>query len=113
MSDWDFLHEMHDRGCSAEEIALAAGVGYAPWEQEYLSRDWIDAALLDQRPEAADALQPGEQFRSREGFPYSALKQAEIFEDLVDCAERHFSNTEKPELKQSSDGHWVACHLRG
>jgi len=22
-------------------------------------------------------------------------------------------STEKPELKQSSDGHWVACHLRG
>lgn len=28
MSDWDFLHEMHDRGYSADDIALAAGVGY-------------------------------------------------------------------------------------
>ena len=27
MSDWDFLHEMHDRGYSAEEIADAAGSG--------------------------------------------------------------------------------------
>jgi hypothetical protein len=93
MSDWDFLHEMHDRGCSAEEIALAAGVGYAPWEEEYLSREWIDAELLGQPSEAADELQSGEQFRSRGGFPYSVLEQAEIFENLVDCAERHVKNT--------------------
>lgn len=93
MSDWDFLHEMHDRGHSAEEIALAAGVGYAPWEEQYLSREWIDAELLDEPPEAADAVQRREQFRSREGFPYSVPAQAEIFEDLVDCAERHFRNT--------------------
>ena len=92
MSDWDFLHEMHDRGHSAEEIALAAGVGYAPWEEECLSKEWIDAELLDQPPEAADAVQPREQFRSREGFPYSVLEQAAIFEDLVDCAKRHFRN---------------------
>jgi hypothetical protein len=93
MSDWDFLHEMHDRGHSAEEIALAAGVGYAPWEEECLSKEWIDAELLDQPPEAADAVQPREQFRSREGFPYSVREQAAIFEDLVDCAKRHFRNT--------------------
>lgn len=32
MSDWDFLYEMHDRGCSADEIIDAAASGYAPWE---------------------------------------------------------------------------------
>ena len=32
-------------------------------------------------------------FRSRDGFPFSVLEQAEIFEDLVDCAKRHFRNT--------------------
>ena len=32
-------------------------------------------------------------FRSKDGFPFSVLKQAGIFEDLVDCAERHFRNT--------------------
>lgn len=32
MSDWDFLYEMNDRGCSADEIFDAAACGYAPWE---------------------------------------------------------------------------------
>ena len=69
MSDWDFLHEMHDRSYSAEDIALAAGVGYAPFEEQYLSREWIEAELQDQPREAADALRRREPFRSREGLP--------------------------------------------
>lgn len=93
MSDWDFLHEMRDQGYSAEEIASAAAVGYAPFEEPYLSREWIEAELRDQVLEPAGALHPRAQFRSREGFPYSATEQTEIFEDLVDCAERHFRNT--------------------
>jgi hypothetical protein len=32
-------------------------------------------------------------FKSRDGFPFSTLEQAEIFYDLVDCATRHFENT--------------------
>ena len=93
VSDWDFLHEMNDRGFSAEDIADAAAVGYAPWEEPYLSKQWIDAELEDQAPDDASSLKRKEQFRSREGFPYSVPKQIEIFEDLVDCAERHFRNT--------------------
>jgi hypothetical protein len=93
MSDWDFLHEMRDQGYSADEIADAAAVGYAPWDEDYVSRQWIDAELEDQSPDDPALFKPKEQFRSRDGFPFSVLRQAEIFEDLVDCAERHFSNT--------------------
>jgi hypothetical protein len=93
MSDWDFLHEMRERGYSAEEIADAAGVGYAPWEEAYLSKQWIDSQLQDEAPDDASALKPKEPFRSRDGFPYSVLEQAEILEDLVDCAQRHVQNT--------------------
>jgi hypothetical protein len=93
MSDWDFLHEMHDRGYSAEQIADAAGVGYAPWEEAYLTKEWIDAELKDQSPDDAASLKSKDQLRSREGFPHSLLEQTEIFEDLVDCAERHYRNT--------------------
>lgn len=93
MSDWDFLHEMHDRGYSADEIALAAGVGYAPWEEVYISRDWLDEELKDNPPDRAKSLKPKEPFKSRDGFPFSVLEQAEILEDLVDCAQRHFQNT--------------------
>ena len=93
MSDWDYLHEMHDRGHSADDIALAAGVGYAPWEEAYISRQWINEELKDQSSAPAKSLKPKEPFKSRDGYPFSVLEQAEILEDLVDCAERHFRNT--------------------
>lgn len=93
MSDWDFLHDMHARGYGADDIALAAGVGYAPWEEAYISRQWVDEELKDQSPDPAKSLKPKEPFKSRDGFPFSVLEQASIFEDLVDCAERHFRNT--------------------
>ena len=93
MSDWDFLHEMRDRGYSADDIALAAGVGYAPWEEVYITRQWLDEELRDQPPDPATSLKPKEPFKSRDGFPFSVLEQAEILEDLVDCAGRHFQNT--------------------
>lgn len=32
MGDWDFLHEMRDRGYSQEAITGAMACGYAPWE---------------------------------------------------------------------------------
>ena len=32
MSDWDFLHDMHNDGYSPEQIADAAACGYNPWE---------------------------------------------------------------------------------
>jgi hypothetical protein len=95
VSDWDFLHDMHERGFSAEDIADAAAVGYAPWEQPGLSKEWIDAELEDHSPDNATSLKRKEQFRSREGFPYSVSEHIEIFEDLVDCAKRHFLNTRR------------------
>ena len=84
MGDWDFLYEMNERGYSPEEIADAAGSGAAPWEWEYISREWIDSVLENE---------PREPFKSRDGFPFSTLEQTEIFQDLVDCATRHFENT--------------------
>ncbi len=84
MSDWDFLHEMHDRGYSQKEIADAAGCGVAPWEWESISSDWINSELNDQ---------PVQRFASRTGFPFSDLEQKQIFQDLINCAARHFANT--------------------
>ena len=84
MSDWEFLYEMHERGYSPEEIADAAGSGAAPWEWEYINREWVDSQFEDE---------PSKPFQSRDGFPFSILEQTEIFEDLVDCAIRHFENT--------------------
>ena len=93
MSDWDFLYEMHDRGYSPEEIADAAGSGAGPSEWEYISREWIHSKLEGEPEEDAHSVKPGEPFQSRDGFPFSVLEQTQIFQDLVDCASRHFANT--------------------
>jgi hypothetical protein len=93
MGDWDFLYEMNERGFSLEQIAEAAAYGAAPWEWDRISRGWIDAQLDDEPDDDPESVEPGELFRSRDGFPFSVIEQTRIFEDLVDCAERHFENT--------------------
>ncbi len=93
MSDWDFLYEMNARGYSAQEIADAAGSGAAPWEWEYIDREWVDSQLEDASEDQSHPVAPRTPFKSRDGFPFSTLEQTEIFYDLVDCATRHFENT--------------------
>lgn len=93
MSDWDFLYEMNEQGYSAQEIANAAGSGAAPWEWEYIDREWVDSQLEDGPDDKPIAVEPNTPFQSRSGFPLSTLEQAEIFYDLIDCAKRHFENT--------------------
>ena len=93
MSDWEFLHEMRELGYSAQEIADAAGSGAAPWEWEYIDREWVDSQLEDGVEDKCLSGEPRNSFQSRDGFPFSTIAQAEIFYDLVDCAERHFENT--------------------
>ncbi len=93
MSDWDFLYEMNNRGYSAQEIADAAGSGAAPWEWNHIDREWVDSHFEDASEETSYLVEPSASFKSREGFPFSTLEQAEIFHDLLDCATRHFKNT--------------------
>ncbi|MBT9541331.1 MAG: hypothetical protein IV098_15790 [Thiobacillus sp.] len=93
MGDWDFLYEMNERGYSPEEIADAAGCGAAPWEWEQIGREWINSQLEDEPEDDAYSVEPYDPFQSRDGFPFSVLEQAQIFQDLVDCAARHFENT--------------------
>ena len=93
MGDWDFLYEMNERGYSAQEIADAASVGAAPWEWEYIDREWVDSQLEDASEDKSLAVERGKPFQSRGGFPFSTLEQTDIFYDLIDCAIRHFENT--------------------
>ena len=93
MGDWDFLYEMNERGYSAQEIADAASSGAAPWEWEYIDREWVDSQLKGASEDKSLPGEPGKPFKSRDGFPFSTLEQTEIFYDLVDCATRHFENT--------------------
>ena len=67
--------------------------GDGVWDDgEWISWEWISSELEDE-PEDANTVEPIEEFKSREGFPFSVLKQTEVFLDLVRCAERHFENT--------------------
>ena len=93
MSDWDFLYEMNERGYSATEIADAASSGAAPWEWEYINKQWIDSQFEDASEGKFIADEPNTPFQSLDGFPFSTLEQTEIFYDLIDCATRHFENT--------------------
>jgi hypothetical protein len=93
MGDWEFLHEMNDRGYSAQEIADTAGSGAAPWEWDYLETEWLESQLADVPEDDVSEDAEDEPFRSRDGLPYGFIEQAEIFFDLVDCAKRHIDNT--------------------
>lgn len=88
MSDWDFLHDMHNDGYRPEQIADAAACGYNPWECEYIDPEWVDSQFFNL---AAD--EPKKSLKSRDGFPYSTIEQTKIFHDLIECAARHFDNT--------------------
>lgn len=93
MSDWDFLHEMWEHGYSAEEISIAMGSGVAPWDEDYIQREWVDAELEKEGITEAAPLNKINSFKSRDGYPFSTLEQISVFEDLIDCASRHFENT--------------------
>lgn len=93
MGDWDFLYEMNARGHTPEEIADAAASGVAPWQWTYVDREWLDSELEGTPEDDAYSVEPHEPFEGRDGFPYSVLEQTDIFQDLIECAVRHFENT--------------------
>lgn len=51
MSDWDFLHDMHNDGYSPEQIADAAACGYNPWEWVPANENEIEAKRTQENPE--------------------------------------------------------------
>lgn len=53
MSDWDFLHDMHYDGYSAEQIADAAACGYNPWEWAPVDEQELPPASPQANPELA------------------------------------------------------------
>ncbi|MDO9592200.1 MAG: hypothetical protein U0998_09140 [Moraxellaceae bacterium] len=53
MSDWDFLHDMHNDGYSPEQIAGAAACGYNPWEWELIQEKELSALHPHDDPELA------------------------------------------------------------
>ena len=70
MSDWDFLHDMHNDGYRAEQIADAAACGYNPWEWQPLNENDLPAV-----------------------FSQENSQLFEIFENLVDSAKSYHELT--------------------
>ncbi|MEZ9667440.1 hypothetical protein AB4284_07115 [Vibrio breoganii] len=83
MSDWDFLHDMHNEGYSADKIADAAACGYNPYEIDldalgYSSKDW-------------------EVIESNRNLGFSGVNPEleTIFESLVDSADAFYRLTNR------------------
>ena len=70
MSDWDFLHDMHNDGYSAEQIADAADCGYNPWEWQPLQEQDLPAER-----------------------PQENIELVKIFESLVNSAKSYHTLT--------------------
>lgn len=72
MSDWDFLHDMHNEGYSPGQIAEAAACGYNPWEWRLIHKKELPTACEQADPELVM-----------------------IFESLVECAMSYHALTER------------------
>jgi len=54
MSDWDFLHDMHNDGYSPEQIADAAACGYNPWEWQLVDENELPALYSQENHELVE-----------------------------------------------------------
>lgn len=81
MSDWDFLHDMHNEGYSPDQIADAAACGYNPWEHD----DWdnIEEFLDDEAGWDSDS----------EPKNPTTLELWELLGELVETARNYFEVT--------------------
>lgn len=81
MSDWDFLHDMHNEGYSPEQIADASACGYNPWDE--ISWDHIDEFVDDEGGWDSDRKQKSP----------STLQLWELLDKLVETAQNYFEVT--------------------
>lgn len=81
MSDWDFLHDMHNEGYSPEQIADAAACGYNPWEHG----DWsnLDDIIDDEADWDTDS----------DPKNPTTLELWELLGELVEIAQNYFEVT--------------------
>lgn len=84
MSDWDFLHDMHNEGYSPEQIADAAACGYNP--------DKVDLAALGYSPDEWQAIDGDGLFSE---YSVTSPELVTIFESLVKNAESFYRLTNR------------------
>lgn len=81
MSDWDFLHDMHNEGYSPEEIADAAACGYNPHKHDVWEN--IEEFVDDEEGWDSD-IEPKNP---------TTLKLWEMLDELVETAQNYFEVT--------------------
>jgi hypothetical protein len=81
MSDWDFLHDMHNEGYSPDQIADAAACGYNPWEHG--SWDNIEEFVDNEGGWDSD----------NESKRPTSLELWELLDELVETARNYFEVT--------------------
>ena len=84
MSDWDFLHDMHNDGYSPDQIADAAACGYNP--------DEIDVSEWGY---SADVWQPIDDNEQPAEVSKANPELVMIFESLVDSAKSFYTLTNR------------------
>jgi hypothetical protein len=85
MSDWDFLHDMHNDGYSPDQIADAAACGYNPYESLNFEELGLNS---DEWEELEDSVLP------RESSPINS-ELSEVFDNLVYNAKLFHSLTNR------------------
>lgn len=68
MSDWDFLHDMHHAGYSADDISDAAAVGYAPWQSPSCEDEGVGTSPEEEQQLKLSALDSLERLRQTNGI---------------------------------------------
>ncbi len=68
MSDWDFLHDMHDAGYSANAISDATAIGYAPWQSPSSEDEDIGMSPEQEQQLTLSALDSLERLRQKNGI---------------------------------------------
>lgn len=68
MSDWDFLHDMHDAGYSADAISDAAAIGYAPWQSPSCEDEETGMSPEEEQQLRLSALDSLERLRQKNGI---------------------------------------------
>jgi len=84
MSDWDFLHDMHNEGYSPDQIADAASCGYNP--------DEVDVSAFGYSPDEWHAIDDDELFSEHSVVNPELVT---IFETLVESAESFYTLTNR------------------
>ena len=84
MSDWDFLHDMHNEGYNPDQIADAAACGYNP--------DEVDVSTFGYSPDEWHAIDDDELFSEHSVVNPELVT---IFDTLVESAESFYILTNR------------------